>query len=852
MPAPTNPAEQRAFESGIEGIEDNESRLRLGTEEDLPEEEVTDELRLDDLAKHLIPLRNDAVSYREGSGIEEVWTLCEERYNGIDDANRHEFKQLKLIKPTVMNAPLTTADGGPTRDSEIKSTVFLRLTSRYVDAGSAKVAELLLSGDPFTLFPTPVPELEEVKDDKTPIVENGQPLMREATPQDVPPPMPGAPPGGPPPPEEVPVTVEDLVAEYAAKVYKSCKKAEKRIHDWLVESKYRRHMRKVIHDSARIGVGVLKGPYPDRVTKKKLLKANATEEGSLPEIKFLEKTVPVLSWRNPWNIFPDPTCGDSIAAGDYLFERDYLSIKKVLGLKKKKGYIKEAIDKILEQGPSGVKIGQRSNPSDNFEELSKKQFEVWYFTGTITRHQFMSANPDTLIPPDQDEVYAIVTIINDIVVKAALNPLHSGELNYHSIPWIRRGDHWGGVSPNEQMSTPQKVANGALRAMLNNAGISSGGQIVIDQEAVVPANGDWRLAANKIWYKTSDGVIDDVRKAFTTFEIPNRVNELLKIIEFAMRLSEESTNIPLITQGQSGDTTPNTLGATDIQNNNANQLLRDVASTYDDYLNEPLIGQFYEWLLLDPDVPDDEKEEWTIDAHVSVAKVERSIQDQTLAQILPMAVDPSYEANPKKVFHAFLRSKKIDPSDVSYTAEEIKKIKATPPPEDVGLQIAKIKAGIAEKNLQGQMEISKAEAELDMQLAQLNNESKAALEELRNQTAQLRVKLDTDRDTIYVETQRAKAQADYHHAIKKLELEREIAMMDYASKHEVTLEQVKGRLAETAMKLRTQKEISAAGLAVDIGKETTKASGIGVKKGKSLPSPVEIAGTAPKGKGFEK
>ena len=807
----------------------------------LTDEEITNKQKLDDLAVFLLKSRDEAVTYRETSGIEDVWKLCEDRYHGIDDANRHEYLQLKLIKPTVMNAPLTT--GSNVRNTtDIKSTVFVRLTSRYVDAACAKVSEILLGEQSFSFKPTPVQEFEDGKHDQTPVVENGQPLMRPAKPEDVPPPMPGEaiPAGGTPAPTQVPVTTKDLVSEQYAIAYKSAKKAERRVYDWHVECKYNKQMRKVIRDSARLGVGVLKGPYPEKVFKKKLLNG---------ELKTLDKTVPVVSWRDPWNIYPDPSCGDSIREGDYLWERDYLSPRRVRKMKELPGYIKKNIDLIIEQGP-GKKIGRATNPSDNSEERSKRQFEVWYFTGTIDRSQYLVANPNGVkfLKESQDTVYVVVTVINDVVVKASINPLASGELNYHSVPWLPRGTFWAGVGPNEQMSAPQKICNGAVRAMLNNAGVSSGGQIVIDAEAVVPANGDWAILPNKIWYKSSEGVVDDVRKAFTTFEIPNHVNELMKVIEFAMKLGEESTNIPLVTQGQSGATTPETLGAVQLQDNNANQLLRDVGYTYDDHITEPVVGQFYEWLLLDPDVPDDEKDEWAIDARGSSAKVERAIQDVTLAQVLPLSDNPSYGIDPKKAFALFMRAKHIDPSEVQYSEEEMQKIQSQPKPPEPGIQIAQIKAQIADKQIAAQAQQAQADAQLTTQMAQLDRENKQALETLRNETQRLKVKLDTDRDTVYVETQRAKAQADYQHAIKKLELERELALMDYASQHQITLEQVKGKLADTAMKLRTQKEISAAGFAVDVHNTTTKAH----VAGKSMKSAVEIPGRAPKGQGFQK
>ena len=80
----------------------------------------------------------------------------------------------------------------------------------------------------------------------------------------------------------------------------------------------------------------------------------------------------------------------------------------------------------------------------------------------------------------------------------------------------------------------------------------------------------------------SRAVMDDVRKAFMLTQFPSMQPQMMAIIEYAFRIAEESTSIPLVTQGQSGDTTPDTFGGMQLQNNNANQLLRAVGYQVDD------------------------------------------------------------------------------------------------------------------------------------------------------------------------------------------------------------------------------------------------------------------------------
>jgi hypothetical protein len=148
--------------------------------------------------------REEAKGARAMSGIEATWKDCEEAYLGIDDANRSEFDGARWAKPMSMDGPVTT--GRKSKQTDYRSTVYLRLTSRYVDAGVAKLGEILLPADDkaFSFSEMPVPELLAAKDDDSQVVHSGlgMPLTRppgkgEAAPPApaaAAPPAPGAPP----------------------------------------------------------------------------------------------------------------------------------------------------------------------------------------------------------------------------------------------------------------------------------------------------------------------------------------------------------------------------------------------------------------------------------------------------------------------------------------------------------------------------------------------------------------------------------------------------------------------------------------------------------------------------------
>jgi hypothetical protein len=528
-------------------------------------------------------------------------------------------------------------------------------------------------------------------------VHQGVPLQRDARPEElaklkgataplptVKPEIAGAAPVGTVP--GVPLTVKDLADEAIALAKEKAKKAETRIYDWMVESGHNAEMRKVIFDAARCGVGVLKAPHP-RATKSMALSTN----GGVSTLQIKEKISPASKWIDFWNVYPDAACGENIHNGDYIFELDFMAARQVRRLKKlaEYGYIPAQIDKVWKEGPTRVAV-DNGNPN---QPIEKTRFQVWYFYGTLTREELECCRPGYTSKFDKDktEFYVIVTLINDTVVRATVNPLDSGEFPYHAVPWQRRPGHWAGVGVGEQLHMPQRMINAATRAMLNNAGKSAGSQIIVSN-TVTPADNSWTITPDKVWRMTADAMIDDARKAFLAVQIPNQTNPMLKIIEYAFRLAEESTSIPLITQGQSGPTTPDTFGAAQLQDNNANQLLRSIGYAFDDYLTAPVVHQYYEWLLLDPDVPDDEKGDFKINAHGSVALVERAIQDQAIMQMGAMVKDPAFGMDPKKWAKMMLQAKRLTPSDIQYSKEEQDRIDKQPPVPPPVVQAAQIRA----------------------------------------------------------------------------------------------------------------------------------------------------------------
>lgn len=746
------------------------------------------------LGQGLAKQRDEYVTGRKESGIEAVWAACEDAYQGIDEANRHEFAGAKWMKSATLDGPLTKERD---RQDATKSTAYVRLTTRYVDMAAAKISEIALpiDGKAFKVKPTPVPELVSKKGSTKPAIDpkTGLPLM-----------APGQ--------EAKPLIEDDIVKMVEAQANDAAEKAEKRMWDWMVESKHQKHMRKLLHDAPRIGVGVLKGPFPGSTTSKSIQKV-----GGGIKLTMVSKSAPAEKWIDPWNFFPDPSCGEDVHSGDGIFERDFISTATLKGLKRQRDsanapiYLIEQIDKVLKEGPGKCNVAADS-PNKPKHTTS---FEIWYYTGVISRKdmELTQAIGVDELPDELDEISAVVTMINDTVIRATVNPLESGKFPYNAMPWSRRAGSWAGVGVAEQIATPQKVINAAMRELLNNAGYSSGPQIIIDVESLVPSDGNDKLITpRKVWMKSPSATTDDVRKMFTAIEFPNYTPQMLTIIQLALKQAEELSNIPLISQGQQGERAPQTFGEAEMQNNNGHTLLRSIGERIDDFITAPFVDGMYEMLLLDPDVPEDEKGDFQMDCTGTSAMVEKAIQEQTAMVAVQMSLNPAYEINPAKAFAEWWKTKRMDPTRIQLTDEEKAEKAQQPPPEAPAVQSAKI-------NAQARIETTKMTASATLK----------------------RAEMDTDRDTAYQQALNERADIDLQAKDKELEMRRELEIYKENNTMKRELDKLKAELAMKSAELETQKELSAAALVA--GREARKPSQVETP-------PTEPAGRATNGQAY--
>lgn len=595
----------------------------------------------------LLSKRSEAISGRASSGIEEEWTEDEEHYQGIDDANRAYQNANQLFRSR--KASLTGT--APNANGPSRSVVFLNITRPYTDAASARVADMLLPTDDraWEIKPTPLPKLSPSQ------------LTQLATSMGM----------------ADPAEAQAQIEANQAQAKQAATKMQQAIEDPLVESNWHGEVRQVIEDAARIGSGVLKGPFPIQRTQRMVRRDPVTQMTAVVRVDSIQ---PGSKRIDPWNFFPDAACGENLHNGSHTWEREYIGKRQIKMMLSDPSYDRDELLAALREGPARTRQG-----TEAVYRASDDEYEMWIFYGHCASDQLRTVGVE-LDEGDEDRVPTMAVLINDRLVKATQSPVENGEFPYDILAWQRRpGMPWGmGIS--RQIRTVQRMLNGSTRAMMDNSGLSAAPQILIGN-GITPEDGRYALTPGKVWRVNSDADAPDVRAAFASFAVQSVQAEAMNIINFCLKMAEDTAGMPAMLQGIRGDA-PNTLGGMQMQNNNATSVLRRLAKRFDDYLTRPHIQRYFDWMM---SYSDDEsiKGDFEIDVRASSALVERDAQQQFLMSLLQVSANPVYELDPAKLAAELCKGQRLDPKNFQLD-EQQKAQRAQLPPDPVAIAKAKL------------------------------------------------------------------------------------------------------------------------------------------------------------------
>jgi hypothetical protein len=628
--------------------------------------------------------------------IEQRWLDDLRHYNGVYD--KETAKQIA--------------------ENDAGSKIFVNLTRAKSNTAESKWSDLVLPTDDrnWGLKPTPVPTLIEALTDETPL------KMADGTePVD--------------PETNEPHKNKDLAEATIKESKKKATAMENEMDDQLVEAKFNAVCRDVIHEAVVLGTGIIKGPMVERRTKKAWL----MDESGQWALSQQEDYKPTCEEVDPWNLFPDMSA-TRWEDSEFVFERHLMVKKAVRLLAKQPGFMPEQIKKVLDSEPNGrtadLSYLNELREINGISQISQdNRYEILEYHGPIDKSDLVSCGCNGLdLENPLEEYEGVVWVCMGIVIKVGLNHMDSEELPYNILNWEKDDTSIFGFGIPYRMRAPQKVMNASWRMVLDNAGLSTGPQIIINRNVVEPADGKWELSPRKIWWMTTNDPKFRADYAMQTFDIDSKQPELTSIFEMAHRLADEETSVPQLNMGQTGADTQQpamlkTLGGTALWMSANNIMMRRAVKNFDDDLVVPFLTRFYDWNMQFNE-NDEIKGDYNVDARGTSVLLVREMQSRNIMEFVQAAlVMPGgpEELNTRGVMKQMAKGMQISVDDVMLTDDEAEamaeELKTNPPPDPEMMKIEAQKEMTLDNNVT-KVTIAREDAQLKLTLAEAERQSR--------------------------------------------------------------------------------------------------------------------------------
>ena len=789
-----------------------------------PEMTLIAEDRLDAMGTSIAERRDEWIQAKQASGIEKRWIDDLDQYLGRDEATK---QTATMMDSAEAGFPITNKGGKPQR-----STVFVNITRPKTNTAESRLANMLLPTDDrnFGLKPSPVPELTLLAKKQAEALAQGMQPPAPPAPAPAAPGQPPVAPTGPAPAQPLVDGYQSIDAASQIEEAAACTKAmQDEVDDQLQECGYNGECRKLIHDAAVLGTGVMHGPIIINRMKKSW--TPMTDAGqTIHVIEFLKETKPASECVSPWDILTDPSCGNDPHAGQGIFRKRAYTSKQLRDLVKQPGYIKANISKVLEQGPQLPDYMSERDKRD-LKSKGSLSFECWEYWGEFTPEDLQSAGVE-VDEGSTDLVSGCVIIFNDVVIKGFLNPHESGEIPFDFFVWEADSNSVWGYGVPFLCRPAQRVLNAAWRQLMDNSGLSVGPQIVVNRRAVTPMDGRWEITGRKLWDLT-DTTITDVRQVFSSIEFNNHGEEIQQIINLALKFVDLETSVPQLEQGEHANA-PETLGGMIIQQNSTNIVLGRLTKCFDDNITSKHIARYVDWNMAYNPKPEI-KGDHNIVARGTSALLVRDIQNQALVNLGKFQNAPLIAPMVRweEWFKECLRAQHIDPATLMKSEAEIASIaqQQSPPPIQVQVEQAKGQNTLQAIQAKAQSDLAQSQQELaheQQMLVQGGASPHMASANARIETAKIKAESDAGemqvkaRTEIMVETSRAHAEAaradkeleiaqqNGQFKIQELQLQKEIAILQYSTQQKISLDAAKAQLAKSAMDNSTKRQLAAA------------------------------------------
>jgi hypothetical protein len=290
-------------------------------------------------------------------------------------------------------------------------------------------------------------------------------------------------------------------------------------------------------------------------------------------------------------------------------ERIRLTRAELIAVKNLPGYDSAAIDQILTRfSDSGFREWwdatdaerARMEEREQWPRTSTQLIDTAEYHGSVSGQTLLDwgMSPEQVQDPTQE--YSIQAwLIDRFVIKAQINPSTRQRPPYYLTNFEKIPGSMSGNALPDLLEDIQSVSNAALRALVNNLAISSGPQVIVNDEVLQPGETD-DLFPWKRWHVSIDPMLSAAGfRPIDFFQPQSNADVLLGVLEKFSQMGDEASAIPRYMMGNErvGGAGRTASGLAMLMGN-ASKTLQNVAATIDRDVVQPLIETLYEMIML--------------------------------------------------------------------------------------------------------------------------------------------------------------------------------------------------------------------------------------------------------------
>lgn len=498
------------------------------------------------------------------------------------------------------------------------SEVYARVIAVKSRAATALLREVYLGNDrPWGLDPTPEPTLaDNLMGDISQLVDlEARGAMEAGQPLDI---------------NAVRDRTNGLIAAARRAAIKKAKEeakiAESKLDDILVEGGFYDALTEFLTDIPLFPFGCIKGPIvrmvPDVVWQDR--KPVTQQRAKM----FWER-------KSPFDIYWTP--GVSSIKDAAVIERLRLTradLNNVLGLP---GYNEENVRAVLDEyGRGGLRDWMDSTDQERANAESRESptynrsglLDCIEYHGNIQGrllrdHGFSNEE----IPDELRDYFVQVWLIGRYVIKCQISPNPRKRHPYHITSFEKvPGTPVGNALP-DILADIQSVCNATLRQLVNNMGMASGPQVVVDDSRLSPLENGDEMYPWKRWRVRTDPLAPAGRsdKPIEFFQPNSHAQELLGVYKEFFGMADELSAIPryMTGSGNMGGAGRTSSGLAMLMGN-ASKVLQMVSSNIDNDVMQGILEDLYDMVMLT-----DRSNTFRGDETVRVRGVEVAVQKET-------------------------------------------------------------------------------------------------------------------------------------------------------------------------------------------------------------------------------